>query len=405
MRTLLGVLLVGCVVVLLLLSGQLGFRVRSSADDEDDALCACASWRCLRDGFERRDARLSASAASTAGAAGAATTLAVRADGGAPPPGGYRVPHFYLGGGQKCGTTSLHVFLARHPRVLAPSPKEPMYFNLPPSVRRLAAARYLRRTLHLPALCARASGAAAPGGAAAERFGRATYDASANYLQGGNATALALASAAPWLRHVLVLREPVARAVSWLRHMWLKYPTLPNCLHRHALDHCASSRWFVRGRGYLGGSQYARFVRAWLRAFPREQFHFVRFEDLVGAPRATLDAVTRFLALPPFEESAFGAAGALANANPRSPSAGHNMSLGTYRALVDACRGGAKELRALTGVDFRWEPIWERELARCARRDGACAIGAPHDDAHSPAPPAPADRGEGAPPRPAPPRD
>ena len=227
-----GVLLVGCVVVAA--ARRLSFRVRSSADDEDDALCAsCRGAACKRP--ELCDTWLSA--APRAGAAGAATTLA-RAGRRAPPPGGYRVPHST----SAAGRSAAHSFTSSS-RASGVCRAGTMYFNLPPSVRRLAAARYLRRASTCPR-CARAPGAAAPGGATAGAL--AARRRRERQLPAGRERDRARArSAAPWLRHVLVLREPVARAVSWLLHVASRRcPTACTA----ARSTCASSRWFVPPR-------------------------------------------------------------------------------------------------------------------------------------------------------------
>ena len=99
----------------------------------------------------------------------------------------------------------------------------------PPLLRyQLGTTRYLRDTLHLRELCApnENSVAASSGAAVTEllalpssaRFARATYDASANYLQGGNMSGAALYAAAPWLKIVLVFREVRATGKSVQSH-------------------------------------------------------------------------------------------------------------------------------------------------------------------------------------------
>jgi len=40
------------------------------------------------------------------------------------------VPHFLILGAAKCGTTSLHAWLSKHPQILMSSPKEPLHFEL-----------------------------------------------------------------------------------------------------------------------------------------------------------------------------------------------------------------------------------------------------------------------------------
>ena len=138
-------------LALLMLSRQLDFFLHgthgdgaggSRSDDGgeavDAALCACTSWDCLREGFAAREARRAAAAAAVAVSAAVAGP-GVEGDGVVGR--WYRVPHFYLGGGQKCGTTSMHAYLAQHPMIVPPSPKEPMHFNLPSWLRKVGCVR------------------------------------------------------------------------------------------------------------------------------------------------------------------------------------------------------------------------------------------------------------------------
>lgn len=45
---------------------------------------------------------------------------------------------------------------------------------------------------------------------------------------------------------------------------------------------------------------YARHLRRWLTAFPKDQLHFVSGEGLVGDPASEMAAVEAFLGLSPF---------------------------------------------------------------------------------------------------------
>ena len=58
----------------------------------------------------------------------------------------------------------------------------------------------------------------------------ATFDGTAYYLQWDYSAALALRQAAPWAKLVIILQEPITRAMSWLQHMNMKFPLVPNCL-------------------------------------------------------------------------------------------------------------------------------------------------------------------------------
>lgn len=185
----------------------------------------------------------------------------------------------------------MYELLSKHPQVVAPRPKEPGYFAWPAAARLASERWYVRDVLQLDTACERGLANAA------------TFDATAYYLQWPKA-AVALRRSAPWTRVVLVFREPIARAMSWLQHMAMKFPHLPNCLHYRTMDCCVRQSWFTDGVHHLGGSKYYSNLKAWTDAgwSVRDDMHFVRFEDIVETPDG-LSAVYRgildFLGLDP----------------------------------------------------------------------------------------------------------
>ena len=76
----------------------------------------------------------------------------------------------------------------------------------------------------------------------------ATFDGTAYYLQWDTSAALALRQAAPWAKLVLIFREPITRAMSWLQHMNMGLPLVPNCLRSRSMDCCVRQRWFLKGQ-------------------------------------------------------------------------------------------------------------------------------------------------------------
>ncbi|KAJ8604966.1 hypothetical protein CTAYLR_006896 [Chrysophaeum taylorii] len=295
--------------------------------------CGCASFACLRSAF-------------------------------ATPSSYFKVPHFWIGGGQKCGTTTLYATLARHPQIMAPEPKEPGYFAWPAPARLAAERWYVRDALRLGDACDRGLGKVA------------TFDGTAYYLQWGGPVARALKASAPWAKIVLVFREPVARAMSWLQHMAMKYPAIPSCLHHRPMDCCVQQSWFLSGVHHLGGSKYYKHLKDWIDAGWRvdDDIHVVRFEQMIESPRGFRDAyraILDFLGLDP---------GPAANmtrddtqpANRRSV-VPYNVSRRAYEAMVDEVRQDAANLEELLGVDFGWHRYWARQLAQCDR-DRLCRV-------------------------------
>jgi hypothetical protein len=56
---------------------------------------------------------------------------------------------------------------------------------------------------------------------------------------------------------------------------------------------------------YVSRGLYADQLERWLGFFPGERLHVIRSEDLFGRPQQTLDKLTRFLDLAPFQPAAF----------------------------------------------------------------------------------------------------
>ena len=274
----------------------------------------------------------------------------------------FRPPHFWLGGCQKCGTTSLYDLLARHPQIVAPTPKEPGFFAYPSFARTWYDAWYARDVLRLPELCGRGLATAA------------TFDATAYYLQWGGPVARALKAAAPWARAVVIFREPVARAISWLQHMALKFPTVPNCLHYRPLDCCVAKKWFLEGGHHLGGSRYHAHLSSWLdNGWALDEFHVVRFEDLFERDGlATLYAgILAFLDLD--VAPARNLSKAESKPSNRRSVAPYNVSAANYENMVAAVADDTARLEALLGRDFGWTRTWDAQRAQCAR-DGVCRV-------------------------------
>ena len=314
--------------------------VERSTGKAERAACACASVGCLRR------------------ALGAGRRGALSGRGGAV----FKPPHFWLGGCQKCGTTSLYDLLARHPQIVAPTPKEPGFFAYPSFARTWYDKWYARDVLRLPELCGRGLAHSA------------TFDATAYYLQWGGPVARALKAAAPWARAVVIFREPVARAISWLQHMALKFPNVPNCLHYRPLDCCVAKKWFLQGGHHLGGSRYHAHLASWLdNGWVLDEFHVVRFEDLFERDGlATLYAgILEFLDLD--VAPARNLSKAESKPSNRRSVAPYNVSAANYDAMVAAVADDTARLEALLGRDFGWTRTWDAQRAQCAR-DGVCRV-------------------------------
>jgi hypothetical protein len=240
-----------------------------------------------------------------------------------------RLPTFFIAGAPKAGTTALHAALATHPGLYLSPVKEPKYYLTggPPPDR---------------------SGQRGPGDAHSarewiwerERY-LALFDAAAPGVPRGESTPFYLydraahariAADVPDARFVLVVRDPVDRAVSnWvhLRADGLEpeadFRTAVRAEERRAAEGWAPF-WHYRGLG-----RYGEQLRDLLTHVPRQQVLLLRYRQLVDSPQQTLDRVCAFLGVDEGQAHAVPPE----NVKPYVPD-----GVG-YRALARAARAGA----------------------------------------------------------------
>jgi Sulfotransferase domain len=129
--------------------------------------------------------------------------------------------------------------------------------------------------------------------------------------------------------------EAVAREEDRLRPEW----------ERMAADPRYNS-WNFGCWSYLARSRYAEQVERWLAFFPREQFFFVKTEDLESKPQAVLDGLYAFLDLPPYTNEGHSH---LHVAPPYDP-----MPRPVRAHLAEYFRPHNERLYELVGIDFGW---------------------------------------------------
>lgn len=200
-----------------------------------------------------------------------------------------RLPDFLIFGAQRSGTTNLYDILVRHPSVNAASHKEIHFFDM--HYRR--GERWYRG--NFPAARQDASGEALVCG-----------EATPTYIAYESAPAR-VRDLIPEVKLIVLLREPVARAVSHYHH----FRRLGN-EQRSFEDAIAWEYGYLTGgnspllldspeRGsdpiYLSLSAYAPQLERWLSAFPREQIFIAPAEELFEKRDEFLASLGRFLEL------------------------------------------------------------------------------------------------------------
>lgn len=178
------------------------------------------------------------------------------------------LPTFFVIGASKCGTTSLHEYLAAHPQISMSSVKEPMCFEPPHWADRLA---------EYPQL-----------------FGERP-----TAIRGESSTAY---SAYPWVpdipdrvkatvpdAHIVyVVRDPIPRTLShYAQNVWDRFPVRPFDELMADLEHPMNMP--------VWASRYATQLERWLERFPAERVLVLDQRDLLRERAATVRRVLAFL--------------------------------------------------------------------------------------------------------------
>lgn len=216
------------------------------------------------------------------------------------PTGPFRqLPDFLVLGAMRAGTSSLFRYLGAHPAVAPSLRKETEYFSL----------WYGRGEswyrAHFPLQSTSGVGP------------QQCFEATPYYLAHPHAPPRARA-ALPEAKLVVMLRDPVARAISHHRHLVrLGIEPLPfqEAIEREP-DRLAGE-WdrlvadpSYRSRNhhlfsYLARGRYAEQLERWFEQFPRDRFLILEHETFFRDPHAGFAELLRFLELPPWHPAEF----------------------------------------------------------------------------------------------------
>jgi hypothetical protein len=195
------------------------------------------------------------------------------------------LPNFIVLGVSRAGTTTVFNTLGRHPEILSSSTKETRYFQpvrygepLPPVAHYES---YFRRH-------------------AGERI---TMECTPDYFFGAAPTAKAMKEVCD-PRVAVILREPTARLISFFRFMQDRLQLPAEMSLVEYVERCqAIPAWEMNRRASnnytaVWGGQYARFLPAWIDAFPG-RCDVLFFDDLSNSPMQVLGEQCRRLGLDP----------------------------------------------------------------------------------------------------------
>lgn len=179
---------------------------------------------------------------------------------------------FLVIGAMKCGTTSLHRYLSRHPSIALPPEKEVNFFfgDRPGGPGQFWRGPGWYESRFPPGSV---RGDVSPGCTSPDHPG----------------VARRIASVAPRAKLLYVVRDPLARAVSQYRHH-----------RRDGTEHRSMAEALPDpGSHYVLRSRYADRLDPFLQQFPDEQVAVIDHDDLRRDTAATVAAICRFLGLGP----------------------------------------------------------------------------------------------------------
>ncbi|MEQ1811220.1 MAG: sulfotransferase [Terricaulis sp.] len=176
-----------------------------------------------------------------------------------------KLPDFLVIGAPRSGTTWLQSNLLTHPEVFTPRTKELKYFS----------SRWQEYPL---SIYLSAFAEALPG--------QIKGEATPSYSLLPASRVAVIARAKPALKVILMMRHPVERIISELKHIPGVLDAPIETVLTVALNHSA-----------LMSSDYEQTLRAWLTVLPRHQILPLFYDTLEAAPDAAFDAVQNFLSL------------------------------------------------------------------------------------------------------------
>lgn len=188
------------------------------------------------------------------------------------------LPNAVVLGVAKAGTTSLYHALGAHPQVAVSRIREPRFLFFAGHLRQPAAGRFNQLTVRTPAQYESlySGKAGVP----------VRVDISPMYFIFPEQTIIGIREYVPDAKLLIVYRQPVDRAYSaFVMHVREGRESIRD------FGGAVKDGTIPMRRNYLEGSRYAERTRKFLAAFPRDQLHFLLFDDLVSAPKQFMRSV------------------------------------------------------------------------------------------------------------------
>lgn len=181
-------------------------------------------------------------------------------------------PNLFILGAQKAGTTYLAKVLSDHPEVFFSDVKETMFFSKKRTLSAQDYSHYCQTYF---------------GGATTEPW---RAEGSTTYLQWTDARDRLHSFVEGEPRFIVYLRQPVAKAISFFVHNWRRDRYAPGVGLSETLDYGIQLSPFLTGC-------YGDAISSWLDVYPRENFLFMKFDDLEQNPATFVAQATDFLGI------------------------------------------------------------------------------------------------------------
>lgn len=258
--------------------------------------------------------------------------------------GGRALPDFLIIGAMKGGTTSLYDYLCQHPKILGAFTKEVHYFDTD----HYRGQRWYRAFFPTHGQIERAGP------------GAITGEATPYYLF-HPACPQRIANLVPEAKLIVVLREPIDRAVSHYFHsqrIGMESRSMEQAFDEEAAVIAAESPKVMddtyesdthRMWSYLSRGHYAQQLRAYFELFPRSRMLILRSEMLFSDPQRVVDQTTEFLGMDRVKLTDFEVLNQGTYTKGKDP-----VSPALRAKLQDYFRPLNADLGELLGEDFSW---------------------------------------------------
>jgi hypothetical protein len=261
------------------------------------------------------------------------------------------LPDFYILGGQKCGTTSMFVYLSKHPGILSPSSKDIRFFdkyfskgvnwykiNFP-----LKLTKFFTRKKHSKILTGEGTERYLDHPFAPQRIKEITPDA----------------------KFIILLRNPVDRAHSHYT-MIQRRNSEPSSFEKAIEDEeqritepfnkmLNDSNYYSDiyfRHAYLHRGLYVDKIKRWMEVFPKEQFLIIQSEEFFKNPSKTYNDVLEFLGLPSHDLKTY---------EPIRKQKKSILKKQTQQKLQNYFKPHNEKLYNFLGKKFDWDDEWEND--------------------------------------------